>query len=122
MAVGDALVAQIPGLLISVAAAMVISRVGKDSDMGQQIVHQLFTSPRVLGVTAGILVFLGLIPGMPHAVFLTIGTLLGPGMDARTKAKAPPPEEAPPPPSAMAKPPGTTCSPWICWGLSWATG
>jgi flagellar biosynthesis protein FlhA len=77
MAVGDALVAQIPGLLISVAAAMVISRVGKETDMGQQIVHQLFTSPRVLGITAGILVFLGLIPGMPHLVFLSIGSLLG---------------------------------------------
>src|SRR3990167_4577173 len=58
LAIGDALVAQIPGLLISVAAAMVISRVGKDHDMGRQIVQQLFTSPRVLGVTAGILIFL----------------------------------------------------------------
>ena len=77
MAVGDALVAQIPGLLISVAAAMVISRVGKESDMGQQIVKQLFTSPRVLGITAGILIFLGLIPGMPHVVFLAVGSLLG---------------------------------------------
>jgi len=77
MAVGDALVAQIPGLLISVAAAMVISRVGKDSDMGQQIIGQLFTSPRVLGITAGILILLGVIPGMPHVVFLAVGSLLG---------------------------------------------
>ena len=77
LAIGDALVAQIPGLLISVAAAMVISRVGKDHDMGRQIVQQLFMSPRVLGVTAGILILLGLIPGMPHVVFLTMGSLLG---------------------------------------------
>ncbi len=77
LAVGDALVAQIPGLLISVAAAMVISRVGKDNDMGQQIVQQLFMSPRVLGVAGGILVLLGLIPGMPHAVFLLMGGALG---------------------------------------------
>ena len=77
MAVGDALVAQIPGLLISVAAAMVISRVGKESDMGQQIVQQLFQSPRVLGITAGILILLGIIPGMPHMVFLAIGSVLG---------------------------------------------
>ena len=77
MAVGDALVAQIPGLLISVAAAMVISRVGKDSDMGQQIIGQLFTSPRVLGITSGILILLGVIPGMPHVVFLAVGTVLG---------------------------------------------
>ncbi len=59
LAVGDALVAQIPGLLISVAAAMVISRVGKEQDMGGQIVSQLFMSPRVLGVTAAILLLLG---------------------------------------------------------------
>ena len=77
LAVGDALVAQIPGLLISVAAAMVISRVGKDNDMGQQIVQQLFMSPRVLGVAGGVLILLGLIPGMPHAVFLIMGSLLG---------------------------------------------
>ena len=79
LAVGDALVAQIPGLLISVAAAMVISRVGKEQDMGGQIVSQLFMSPRVLGVTAGILILLGLIPGMPHVVFLAMGSLFGYG-------------------------------------------
>ena len=96
MAVGDALVAQIPGLLISVAAAMVISRVGKESDMGQQIVKQLFTSPRVLGITAGILIFLGLIPGMPHMVFLGIGSLLGyMAWNLLQKAKVAPVEEAP---------------------------
>src|SRR5260221_289895 len=70
LAVGDALVAQIPGLLISVAAAMVISRVGKETDMGQQIAQQLFMSPKVLGITAGVLGLLGVIPGMPHVVFL----------------------------------------------------
>lgn len=79
LAVGDALVAQIPGLLISVAAAMVISRVGKEHDMGGQIVRQLFTSPRVLGVTAAILILLGLIPGMPHTVFLVMGSGIGYG-------------------------------------------
>lgn len=77
LAVGDALVAQIPGLLISVAAAMVISRVGKEEDMGRQIVQQLFMSPRVLGMAGAILVLLGLIPGMPHAVFLLMGSSLG---------------------------------------------
>jgi flagellar biosynthesis protein FlhA len=76
LAVGDALVAQIPGLLISVAAAMVVSRVGKGEDMGRQIVDQLFMSPRVLGVTGGVLVLLGLIPGMPHIVFLAMGGAL----------------------------------------------
>jgi len=77
LAVGDALVAQVPGLLISVAAAMVVSRVGKDHDLGRQIVTQMFISPRVLGISAAILIVLGLIPGMPHVVFLSIGAILG---------------------------------------------
>lgn len=90
LAVGDALVAQIPGLLISVASAMVISRVGKDADMGRQIVQQLFMSPKVLGITAGVMIMLGLIPGMPHTVFLLMGALLGWGawsLDKKEKAR-----------------------------------
>ena len=79
LAVGDALVAQIPGLLISVAAAMVVSRVGKEQDLGRQIIDQMFISPRVLGITAGIMGILGLIPGMPHLVFLGIASVLGYG-------------------------------------------
>jgi flagellar biosynthesis protein FlhA len=77
LAVGDALVAQIPGLLISVAAAMVVSRVGKDHDLGRQIVQQMFISPKVLGITAAIMGILGIVPGMPHVVFLGISLVLG---------------------------------------------
>ncbi|MEO6744270.1 MAG: flagellar biosynthesis protein FlhA, partial [Caldimonas sp.] len=73
LAVGDALVAQIPALLISVAAAMVVSRVGKDQDVGSQITTQVFSSPRSLAITAGVMGALGVIPGMPHLVFLLIG-------------------------------------------------
>src|SRR5437868_3606603 len=69
LAVGDALVAQIPALLISVAAAMVVSRVGKDQVVGSQIAKQVFSSPRSLAITAGVLGALGIIPGMPHVVF-----------------------------------------------------
>ena len=77
LAVGDALVAQIPGLLISVAAAMVVSRVGKDQDIGKQIMGQMFVSPQVMGITAAIMFVLGIIPNMPHFVFLSIAGLLG---------------------------------------------
>ena len=76
LAVGDALVAQIPGLLISVAAAMVVSRVGKDTDIAKQIVGQMFASPRVLAITATIMLVLGIIPNMPHFVFLAISAVL----------------------------------------------
>jgi flagellar biosynthesis protein FlhA len=72
LAVGDALVAQIPALLISVASAMVVSRVGKDEDIGTQIRGQIFDSPKSLTITAGIIFSLGLVPGMPHLVFLMI--------------------------------------------------
>ena len=77
LAVGDALVAQIPALLISVAAAMVVSRVGKGTDVGSQIRAQLFNSPRSLALTAGIIGALGLIPGMPNLVFLVIAAAIG---------------------------------------------
>ena len=70
LAVGDALVAQIPGLLISVAAAMVVSRVGKEQDVGSQIAGQMFRSPQALGMVAAVIGLLGLVPGMPHLVFL----------------------------------------------------
>ena len=106
LAVGDALVAQIPGLLISVAAAMVISRVGKDADMGRQIVQQLFMSPKVLGITAGVMIMLGLIPGMPHTVFLLMGALLGWGawsLDKKEKARVAEQSSAPAPQQQQAQ-------------------
>ena len=77
LAVGDALVAQVPALLISVAAAMVVSRVGVSEDIGSQIRSQVFDSPRSLGVAAVIIGTLGLVPGMPHFVFLLIGGAFG---------------------------------------------
>ena len=89
LAVGDALVAQIPGLLISVAAAMVVSRVGKEQDLGRQIAHQMFLSPKVLGITATIMGILGIIPGMPHMVFLIIAAIIG--YTAWVLAHQPPP-------------------------------
>lgn len=77
LAIGDALVAQIPGLLISVAAAMVVSRVGKEQDVGDQVLGQMFKSSKSVAITAGIIGLLGVIPGMPHIVFLLIAGLLG---------------------------------------------
>jgi flagellar biosynthesis protein FlhA len=77
LAVGDALVAQIPALLISVSAAMVVSRVGKEQNVGSQIGAQVFNSARSLGLVAAIVGLLGLIPGMPNAVFLVIAGAIG---------------------------------------------
>jgi flagellar biosynthesis protein FlhA len=77
LAVGDALVAQVPALLISVAAAMVVSRVGKEHAIGAQIGKQVFGSPKALLVSAGVIGVLGLVPGMPNLVFLLIAGGMG---------------------------------------------
>jgi flagellar biosynthesis protein FlhA len=78
LAIGDGLVAQIPSLIISTAAGIVVSRVASDQDIGTQVVGQLFAKPQVLYITAAIIGGMGLIPGMPNLVFLLLGgTLAG---------------------------------------------
>lgn len=76
LTIGDGLVAQIPSLIISTAAGMVVSRVSSDQDLGQQVVSQLFNKPQVLFLTAGILGVMGLIPGMPNFVFLLLASII----------------------------------------------
>ena len=70
LTIGDGLVAQIPALLLSVAVAILVTRVSRSHDMSQQIMSQVLGQPRALGVTSGILGLLGIIPGMPNLVFL----------------------------------------------------
>src|SRR5690606_1372357 len=76
LTIGDGLVAQIPALIISTAAGVVVSRVATDEDVGQQMVNQLFANPAVMFITAGILAAMGLIPGMPHFSFLALAAAL----------------------------------------------
>ncbi|MFL9873773.1 flagellar biosynthesis protein FlhA [Paraburkholderia megapolitana] len=73
LTIGDGLVAQIPSLVISTAAGVIVSRVATNEDIGTQLTGQLFTNPRVLMITGSILVLMGLIPGMPHFAFLLLG-------------------------------------------------
>ena len=77
LTIGDGLVAQIPGLIISIAAGMVVTRVSDDRDIGQQVMGQMFRNPKAIGITAAIVGFLGLIPGMPNLVFLLLAGSLG---------------------------------------------
>ncbi len=77
LAIGDGLVAQIPALVISTAAGLVVSRVSTEENIGQQMVGQLFNQPQVLMLTAGIIGMMGLIPGMPHFAFLLLAAGLG---------------------------------------------
>ena len=98
LTIGDGLVAQIPALLLSVAVAILVTRVSRPQDMSQQIVSQLLGQPRALAVTSGILGLLGIVPGMPNLVFLSMAALCGIGAyllgkqrgAARTQALAPP--------------------------------
>ncbi|TDN67970.1 flagellar biosynthesis protein FlhA [Paraburkholderia sp. BL10I2N1] len=73
LTIGDGLVAQIPSLVISTAAGVIVSRVATNEDIGTQLTGQLFANPRVLLITGSILVLMGLIPGMPHFAFLVLG-------------------------------------------------
>ncbi|AMP40252.1 MULTISPECIES: flagellar biosynthesis protein FlhA [Ralstonia solanacearum species complex] len=77
LTIGDGLVAQIPALVISTAAGIMVSRVSTDKDIGQQLSTELFGMPAVLLTTAGVIGLLGLVPGMPHFPFILFSGLLG---------------------------------------------
>lgn len=78
LTIGDGLVAQIPALVISTAAGVIVTRVSTEQDVGEQMVGQLFSNPRVMLLSAGVLGLLGLVPGMPNLVFLLFtAALLG---------------------------------------------
>jgi len=79
LTIGDGLVAQIPSLLLSTAAAIMVTRVSSSEDMGQQVNRQMFTSPKALAVSALIMVSMGLVPGMPHVPFIGLGLIAAGG-------------------------------------------
>ena len=73
LTIGDGLVAQIPSLLLSTAAAIMVTRVSTSEDMGSQVSRQMFNSPKALAVSAAIMITMGLVPGMPHFSFISLG-------------------------------------------------
>ncbi|EPA8658662.1 flagellar biosynthesis protein FlhA [Vibrio alginolyticus] len=91
LTIGDGLVAQIPSLLLSIAAAMMVTRQNTDEDMGEQLVFQMFDNPKALMITAAILGVMGIVPGMPHFAFLSLAVAAGAAayfIDKRQKHKA----------------------------------
>jgi len=88
LTIGDGLVAQIPALLLSVAVAILVTRVSRPHDMSQQIMTQVLGQPKALGVTSGILTLLGIIPGMPNLVFLGMAAACAVGAYLLSKRKA----------------------------------
>ncbi len=77
LTIGDGLVAQIPALVLSTAAGIIVTRASTPSDMGGQIVSQLFDNPRAVGTAAAVLGVMGVIPGMPNVQFLALAIVLG---------------------------------------------
>jgi flagellar biosynthesis protein FlhA len=112
LTIGDGLVAQIPALLLSVAVAILVTRVSRPHDMSQQIMTQVLGQPKALGVTSGILTLLGIIPGMPNLVFLGMAAACAAGAYFLSKRKAS--EKA-----AAAAPPPATTAPSENKELSW---
>lgn len=77
LTIGDGLVAQLPSLLLSTAAAIMVTRASGSEEMGKQIQRQMFASPKALGVSGALMVIMGLVPGMPHMAFITLGGVAG---------------------------------------------
>jgi len=101
LTIGDGLVAQIPALVLSTAAGIIVTRASTSEELGEQIISQLFTDPRALGTTAAVVGIMGLIPGMPNLAFLTLAAGAGAAAWYQAKKKraaveAPPIEAAAP--------------------------
>lgn len=77
LTIGDGLVAQIPGLLLSIGTAIIVTRQNKEGDLGKEMQSQLGDNTHVLFVAAGVMTLMGIVPGMPHFAFLTLAALLG---------------------------------------------
>jgi flagellar biosynthesis protein FlhA len=77
LTIGEGLVAQIPALVTSTAAGIIVTRAASEANLGTDVVKQLFANPRVLATTSGILGFFGIIPGLPHVPFLFLATISG---------------------------------------------
>ncbi|MCK8043333.1 MULTISPECIES: flagellar biosynthesis protein FlhA [Shewanella] len=79
LTIGDGLVAQIPGLLLSIAAALMVTRQNESGDMGEMVMGQMFDSPKALTIAAAVMFVMGIVPGMPHFVFLSCAALAAGG-------------------------------------------
>ncbi len=77
LTIGDGLVSQMPALLISTAAGMVVSRAGKESDIGKELTKQILLNPKSLITVAAVLMVLGFVPGLPHTPFFLISCIAG---------------------------------------------
>ncbi|MCL1050687.1 flagellar biosynthesis protein FlhA [Shewanella abyssi] len=88
LTIGDGLVAQIPGLLLSIAAALMVTRQNESGDMGDMMMSQMFDSPKALAIAAAVMFVMGIVPGMPHFVFISLAAIAGGSAYLINKKKA----------------------------------
>ena len=100
LSIGDGLVSQIPALIVSIGAGLLVTRASDNVNLGAQVTGQLFRHPRALGIASGVLAVFGIMPGMPAIPFFLLA--IGAGMLART-LKAPAADAPPVPGNRNAK-------------------
>lgn len=100
LTIGEGLVAQVPALIVSTAAGVVVTRAATDTNLGEEIARQVLISSKALAAAAGILLALGFVPGLPHVAFLTLGSVAGwVAYDMMKREQAEAAEKAAPPPA-----------------------
>ena len=110
LTIGDGLVAQIPGLLLSIAAALMVTRQNESGDMGQMMMSQMLDNPKSIAIAGGVLFIMGIVPGMPHFAFISLASVVGAVAYYLYKKQAEEREESlalaknPPKDTAVAKP------------------
>ncbi len=100
LTIGEGLVAQVPALIVSTAAGVVVTRAATDTNLGEEIARQVLISSKALAAAAGILLALGFVPGLPHVAFLTLGSVAGwVAYDMMKREQAEATQKAAPPPA-----------------------
>jgi flagellar biosynthesis protein FlhA len=115
LTIGDGLVTQIPALLLSTAVALIVTRMSRAQDMGGELRKQLFGNPKALGVAAGLLGIMGLVPGMPNLAFLVMSAVCGSAAYAVAKRKIAAAAEAAAAPAVTKAPPANNEQRELSW-------
>jgi len=102
LTIGEGLVTAIPALLVAMSGALITTRAASESNLGEEVAAQLFAQPRTIGIAAGVVGFLGLVPGLPTLPFLFVACLMG-GF-AYSQLRQTPTEDAAPLPVPSADP------------------
>ncbi|MBD3390422.1 MAG: flagellar biosynthesis protein FlhA [Chitinivibrionales bacterium] len=101
LTIGDRLVSQIPALMISTGAGVLVSRAASETNLGEEITSQLFSNPRVIGTAGAVMLFFAAVPGFPKPPFIFLGLVgVASAYMAYQRGKRERKEKAAPPPSA----------------------